>query len=217
MQGLLGKITKGLRHVYHKAEDLLEEERELPLSQNLLNSLIKKYVTDNVLQLVELRTELHDDWVRLYATVEYKGIRAALATNLRLVQFQLDRDIQRLVFEQQSPTEVLALTVDSAWKKPAVYVALWFIRTVLRQDPLPFILQKLGIIAIKHDLLYLDINRYLLKSDTIMSALRKVEVNHAVLREGQFVLKANLNLAGLFRFGASADMADAVPTATIDP
>ncbi len=216
MRDFLGKITQGLRQVYYRAGDLLEEERELPLSQNFLNSMIKKYVTDNVNQLLELRAELHDGWLRLHATVEYKGIKAWLATNLLLVQFQMDREVQRLVFDQQTPTEVLDLIVDKPWKKPAVFLAIWFIRTFRRQDPLPVILEKLNVVSVKHELIYLDINRYLLKSDKALNALRKVEINHAVLREEQFVLKANLNLDGLFSSSRS-DLEDAIPTATMDP
>ena len=54
MQQIFKKIARNIKSIYHKAEDLIEEERELPLSQNLLNATIQKYVTDNVTALQDL-------------------------------------------------------------------------------------------------------------------------------------------------------------------
>lgn len=73
MQRVFQKIARNIRGFYHKAEDLIEEERELPLSQNLLNATIQKYVTDNVEALKDLHADIYDDWCRLYATLDYKG------------------------------------------------------------------------------------------------------------------------------------------------
>ena len=55
MQQIFRKIARNIKGIYHKAEDLIEEERELPLSQNLLNATIQKYVTDNVTALQDYR------------------------------------------------------------------------------------------------------------------------------------------------------------------
>ena len=94
MQQIFKKIARNIKSIYHKAEDLIEEERELPLSQNLLNATIQKYVTDNVTALQDLHADIYDDWCRLYATLDYKGLNPTLSVDLRLVQMQLDKDIQ---------------------------------------------------------------------------------------------------------------------------
>ena len=78
MRHLLSKVASSIREVYHMAEDLIEDERSLPLSQNLLNATMKRYVTDKVSALHDLHADIYDGWLRLYATIEYKGLQANL-------------------------------------------------------------------------------------------------------------------------------------------
>ena len=204
MHNILSKVARGIREVYHRAEDLIEEEREFPISENLLNAQLKRYVTDNVEQLSDLHLNLYDDWLYLFATVHYQGIHANLATKLRLVQMQFDRNVQRFVFEQEGGTEIINIHYDESIKKYGinfhkigVNLALWWFKKIKNTDPLGFILEKLGVVTVKDGLLYLDLNRWLGDVEKVMSALRKFEVNHAVLRPQTLVVKANVNLAGL--------------------
>lgn len=94
--------------------------------------------------------------------------------------------------------QVIHATFSSPVKKMAFNLFVFFYQRVLNKDPLGMILSKLGVIEVRHGLLYLDLNKYLIKSDKAMRTLRKVNVNHATLREGCFVLKANINLEGVF-------------------
>lgn len=210
MHNILKKVARGVREVYHRAEDLIEEERDFPISENLLNAQLKRYVTDNVEQLSDLHLNLYDDWLYLYATVHYKGIHANLATKLRLVQMQFDRNVQRFVFEQEGGTEIIDIHYDDSIKrlginfhKIGVNLALWWFKNIKNTDPLGYILEKLEVVTVKHGLLYLDLNRWLGDVEKVMSTLRKVEVNHAVLRPQTLVVKASVKLAGLF--GGSED------------
>lgn len=217
MRNILSKVARSVREVYHRAEELIEEERDFPISENLLNAQIKRYVTDNVDQLSDMHLNLYDDWLYLFATVHYKGIHANLATKLRLVQMQFDQNIQRFVFEQEGGTEIIDIHYDESVKKLGInfhkigvsLALLWF-RKVKKIDPLGYILEKLDVVKVKHGLLYLDLNRWLGDSDTVMSTLRKVEINHAVLRPQTLVVKASVRLAGLFGSG-SDDLAQPLP------
>lgn len=205
MQRLLSKIARNFKHFYLKAEDLIEEERELPLSQNLLNATMQKYVTDKVSALQDLHADLYDEWCRLYATLDYKGIHATLSVDLRLVQMQLDKDVQLLIFEQISETQVINTNFSSPFRKFAFNIAVYFFQRVLNKDPLGMILQKLGVVEIKHDLLYLDLNKYLIKSDKAMRRLKKFKVSHAFIRDGDFVLKGNINLQEILKRDEQSD------------
>ena len=214
MRNILSTVIRGVREAYHRAEDLIEEERDFPISENLLNAQLKRYVTDNVEQLSDLHLNIYDDWLYLYATVHYKGVHANLATKLRLVQMQFDRNVQRFVFEQEGGTEIIDIHYDDSIKKLGinfhkigVNLALWWFKNVKNTDPLGYILEKLEVVTVKHGLLYLDLNRWLGDVDKVMSALRKVEVNHAVLRPNKLVVKASVNLAGLFG-GSDASNSD---------
>ena len=198
MQTLVSNIAKRIRQVYQKAEGFIEDEREFPMSQVFLNATFQRFVTDNVKMLKDLHAELHDDWLRLYATLDYNGLIITLSVDLKLVQMELNKQTQLIVFEQISDTQVIEAKYPNVLYKMGVRMALWFYQKVLNQDPLGMILEKLNVIKVKDDLLYLDLNRWLGKSRSIIDTLGKVHVNHAVLREAELVVIGNVNLTALF-------------------
>ncbi|WP_180056720.1 MULTISPECIES: hypothetical protein [unclassified Acinetobacter] len=198
MQTLISNISKRIRQVYQKAEGFIEDEREFPMSQVFLNATFERFVTDNVKMLKDLHADLHDDWLRLYATLDYNGLVITLSVDLKLVQMELNKQTQLIVFEQISDTQVIEAKYPNVLYKVGVRMALWFYQKVLNQDPLGMILEKLNVIKVKDDLLYLDLNRWLGKSRSIIDTLGKVHVNHAVLREAELVVIGNVNLTALF-------------------
>ncbi len=197
MQNILQRLVNGVKEIYQKAEDLLEEERELPLPQKLLNDFIERYVTNNVDQIKDLHAEIFDGWLRLFATIEIKGVSAQLYVDLYLTQLHLNRNTQQLVFEQKSDTVVVSVSFNNVMKKVVFRAALWYYR-FKRRDPLGDILSRLEIITIHNGLLHLDLSKYLAHNPKVMRVLRRVEINRAELREDVFVLQANLNFKALF-------------------
>ncbi len=199
MQTLISNISKRIRQVYKKAEGFIEDERDFPLCQVFLNATFQRFVTDNVSMLKDLHADLHDDWLRLYATLDVKGLYITLSVDLKLVQMEMNKDIQLIVFEQISDTTVIEAKFKNILQKIAVNFALFFYQKVLNKDPLGMILEKLKVIKVKDDLLHLDLNRWLGKNRSIIDTLAKVHVNHAVLREAELVIIGNVNLTALFR------------------
>src|SRR5690606_38680783 len=199
MQTLISNISKRIRQVYQKAEGFIEDEREFPLSQVFLNATFQRFVTDNVQMLKDLHADLHDDWLRLYATLNYNGMDITLSVDLKLVQMELNKDRQLIVFEQISDTQVIDAKYPNIFYKLGVRCALFFYQRILNKDPLRIILESLGVIAVVDDVLHLDLNRWLGKSRSVIDTLTKVHVNHAVLREAELVVIGNVNLAALFR------------------
>ncbi len=106
MQTLISNISNRLRQVYQKAEGFIEDEREFPMSQVFLNATFQRFVTDNVRMLKDLHADLHDDWLRLYATLDYNGLELTLSVDLKLAQMELNKKTQLIVFEQISDTSV---------------------------------------------------------------------------------------------------------------
>ncbi|CAB1218316.1 hypothetical protein [Acinetobacter bouvetii] len=208
MQTLISNLSKRIRQVYQKAEGFIEDEREFPLSQVFLNATFQRFVTDNVAMLKDLHADLHEDWLRLYATLDVKGIYLTLSVDLKLVQMELNKDTQLIVFEQISDTKVIEAKFKNVFQKIAVNCALFFYQKVLNQDPLGMILEKLNVIKVKDDLLHLDLNRWLGKKRSIIDTLAKVNVNHAVLREAELVVLGNVNLTALFRKMSEEPMED---------
>lgn len=204
MQTLISNLSQRIRRMYQKAEGFIEDEREFPLSQVFLNATFQRFVTDNVKMLQDLHADLHDDWLRLYATLNYNGLDITLSVDLKLVQMELNKTTQLIVFEQISDTKVIDAKYPNFLYKMGVRLALCFYQKVLNDDPLGMILEKLKVIKVKDDLLHLDLNRWLGKQRSIIETLAKVHVNHAVLREAELVVMGNVNIAALFSKMASA-------------
>jgi hypothetical protein len=198
MQTLISNLSKRIRKIYQKAEGFIEDEREFPLSQVFLNATFQRFVTDNVKMLKDLHADLHDEWLRLYATLDYNGLYITLSVDLKLVQMELNKDSQLIIFEQISDTQLIEAKYPTILHKWGVKFALFFYQRVLNKDPLGKILEKLGVIQVKDDLLHLDLNRWLGKNRSIIDTLSKVHVNHAVLREAELIVMGNVNLTALF-------------------
>lgn len=96
------RLTQSIKQIYHRTTDKFEDELSLPVAQIYVNDALQKFVTDNVKAILELRVEMHDDWFRLYCTVDAGGIYAEVASNFSLIHVQLDRNVQRFVFGQQT-------------------------------------------------------------------------------------------------------------------
>lgn len=199
MPTLFSNIAKQFRKVYQKAEGFIEEEREFPISQVFLNATFKRFVTDNVQLLEDLHADLHDDWLRLYATINVKGLYTTVSVDLKLIQMELNKDIQLIVFEQISNTQVIEAKFQTWWMKIAFNSALFFYQKVLRKDPLGMLLQKFEVLTVKDELLHLDLNRWLGDNRSITDTLNKVHINHAELRETELVVMGNVNLMALFK------------------
>ncbi|WP_019673687.1 hypothetical protein [Psychrobacter lutiphocae] len=199
-------VTDKVKTVYNKATNSVDDEFSLPVSQQQVNDALEKFVTKNVKQIHELRVELHDDWFRLYCTVDVAGIYAEVASNFGLVHVQVDRDVQRFVFAQQTYTDVLKLHCESFLKRTGVKLAIWFYHSVLKKDPLGFILNKINIAKPKDNIIYLDINRWLKRNKKIISTLHKVQVNYGIVEEEQLVLKTKVNMRDLLTNNGTEDL-----------
>jgi hypothetical protein len=93
-----------------------------------LNATFKRFVTDNVKILQDLHADVHDDWLRLYATLNVKGLYTTLSVDLKLLQMELNKDTQLLVFEQISQTQVIEAKFKNIFQKIGFKFALFFIR-----------------------------------------------------------------------------------------
>ncbi|ELA08817.1 hypothetical protein MOMA_00355 [Moraxella macacae 0408225] len=202
----LRSLAEFSRNGYDKLETSVEQEFFIPASQSQINQALDQFVTQNVDAVLDLHLDLHENWLRLYATVNIQGVFAKVAVNLRLVHAQLDARYQRFVFGQLSNTDVLSLYTDNYFKTKAIRLAVWFFHKVLKQDPLGMILGKINLVHQKEDILYLDLGRWLKNNNKIMGILKKVQVNHGFLAEEQLVLKANVNLSQMINFDAGKQL-----------
>lgn len=197
MSTLLSGIAQRVRQVCMRAGSFIEEERDFAISQAFLNATFKRFVTDNLGLLKDLHADLHDDWLRLYATVDIKGLYAVLSVDLKVLQMTMNKDTQLIVFEQISQTQVIEAKFKKGWMKVAAYSALYFYQKILKRDPLGMILQKYDVVTVHDELLHLSLNRWLGKSASVLDTLNKIHINHAELRETELVVLGNVNLAAL--------------------
>ncbi|AAZ18458.1 hypothetical protein Psyc_0598 [Psychrobacter arcticus 273-4] len=200
------RLTQSIKDLYNRTTDKLEDELALPLTQTYVNDALKTYVTDNVKAILELRVEIHEDWFRLYCTVDAGGIYAEVASNFRLVHAQLDRNVQRFVFGQLTYTDILNLRCESFLKRQGIKLFIWFYHRILKKDPLGFILSYINIARTKNEIIYIDINRWLKSNKKIISTLHKAQINYGELEEEQLILKAQINYRDLLSSNSNEDI-----------
>lgn len=195
-----------IKHGYVKAADNLVDELLVTLTQKQVNDALYNFVTKNVGLLHNLKLDIHDNWLRLTCTVDIMGLYTTVASNFELVHLQLDRHTQRLVLKQIGDTDVIELHSKQWYKAPAARLGVGLYRTLLRKDPLPFILNKIKIKGIpftghKGNIIYLDIGRWLKNNDMIMKNLKKVQINDGYLKAQQLLLKVQPNFGDILSFG----------------
>ncbi|MGO3119235.1 hypothetical protein [Psychrobacter sp.] len=200
------RLIQSVRQIYDKTADKFEDELALPVTQEYVNDALQKFVTNNVKAILELRVEMHDDWFRLYSTINTAGIYVEVASNFSLVHVQLDRNVQRLVFGQQTYTDILNLRCESYLKRQGVKLFIWFYHSILKKDPLGFLLSYIKIARTKDEVIYIDIHRWLKNNKKIISTLHKVQVNYAELEEEQMILKAQVNYRDLLAASSNEDI-----------
>ena len=207
MQTLISSVVKRLRKVYQKAEEFIEEEREFSLSQVFVNATMERYVTENVSIMQDLHADLYDGWLRLYTTLDVKGLHTTLSVYLKLIQMEMNQDVQLMVFEQISNTQVIEARFKNIFLKWGFHIAIWYYQKFREEDPLGKILEHYQIISVKDDLLYLDLNRWFGKKPSIIETLGKVHVNRARVRPAELIVWGNVNLAAIL-YPSSEDDVD---------
>lgn len=205
-QQTLGNI----KHSYATTADSLIDEFLLTISQAQINDALYQYVVRNVKMLHHLHLDLHEDYLRLTCTVDVMGIYATVASDFQLVQIQLNKHSQRLVLKQISPTDVLELHTRTWYQAPLARFAVGAYRALLRKDPLPFILSSIKIKGVpftehKGNVIYLEIGRWLTKIDKFADIIRRVQVNHGILKDEQLLLRLQPNFGEILSFGDPND------------
>ncbi|USA46117.1 hypothetical protein NDN11_15665 [Acinetobacter sp. C26M] len=197
MQTLISSVVKRLRKVYQKAEEFIEEEREFSLSQVFVNATMERYVTENVGIMQDLHADLYDGWLRLYTTLDVKGLHTTLSVDLKLIQMEMNQNVQLMVFEQISNTQVIEAKFKNIFQKWGFYIAIWYYQKFREEDPLGKILEHFEVVKVQDDLLYLDLNRWLGKKASIIETLSKVHVNRARVRPAELIVWGNVNLTAI--------------------
>ncbi len=203
-------LTNSIKHGYINTADSLVDEVLLRLTAKQINDALYQFVTKNLAMIHELRMELHDNWLRLYAVVDVKGIFASVACNFRLVQMDISSHNQRFVFEQLSDTEILELHSRTWWHASLAKFAIKAYRKLLKKDLLPFLLNKINakgepFAVYKDEFIYLDIHRYLTKQTKMLNYLKKAQINDGYTLQDKLLLKVQINFAELISFGESGE------------
>lgn len=206
MQTLISSVTKRLLKVYQKAEEFIEEEREFSLSQVFVNATIERYVTENVGIMQDLHADLYDGWLRLYTTLDVKGLHTTLSVDLKLIQMEMNQDVQLMVFEQISNTQVIEARFKNIFLKWGFHIAIWYYQKFRDEDPLGKILEHFEVVSVKDELLYLDLNRWFGKKPSIIETLGKVHVNRARVRPAELIVWGNVNLAAILYPSSEDDL-----------
>lgn len=203
-------LLVNLKHGYVKTADSLFDEILIKLSQEQVNDALYKFVVQNVDMMHALSMDLHDDWLRLHATVDIKGVFAKVSCDFRLVQAIITGEKQRFVFEQLSDVNIIEFHSKTWWYVPVAKLGIKGFKLFNKQDLLAFGLSKIDVKGLpfathKGRFIYLDINRYLAKNTKIINTLQKVQVNHGATGVDKLLLKLQINFAQMLNFGSDND------------
>lgn len=203
-------VLANTKHGYLSLTDSLFDELLIQVKEKQINDALYRFVTQNVQMVHDLHLDLHDNWLRLYATIYTSGVYASVATNLRLVGAEISPNIQRLIFEQISKTDILDLHSKKWWQASAAKFGVAAYRKITGNDPLPFLLQKIKVkdepFAVhKGEYIYLDISRYFAGKTHITNYFKKAQVNDATTKEANLLLKLQINFGELISFGEAGE------------
>ena len=110
---------------------------------------------------------------------------------------EMNKDVQLMVFEQISNTQVIEASFKNIFQKWGFYIAIWYYQKFRDEDPLGKILEHFEVVSVKDELLYLDLNRWFKKKPSIIETLSKVHVNRARVRPAELIVWGNVNLAAI--------------------
>lgn len=198
------QVFDATENKWHELTAPVTDEILLTVSEHQINDALYQFVTQNVDAILDMRIELHENWFRLFATVNAQGVFARVASDFNLVHVQLDRQRQRLVFAQIGDTDILELYSTSYLKSKGICFGVNAYRRLLKKDPLGLILNKINLARIKDNVMYIDIGRWLKKNQKIMDALYKFQINTAHTKNQQLILQAHINYRDLLVTNANS-------------
>lgn len=189
MQQLTIEFFNLLYKFYQKAENFIGEERQFTISEAFLNATLQRFVTDNVSWIKEMRMEIHDHWLRLYATIDYCEQYVELSVDLKLSEVDINHYQQLFVFQQISDTQVIKSDFKAFYYTWFTKGALFYYQNIKQHDPLGMTLQRFNIgVTEKNRLLYLDLMRWFRNNQAILNSLKKVNITHGILKEKQLIV-----------------------------
>ncbi|WP_066801436.1 hypothetical protein [Moraxella oblonga] len=194
-----------LKHNYATATNNLTDEFLITVSEQQINDALAQFVVKNVGLLLDLKLQLSDNSMRLYCTANFLGLYLSVYADFRLVQIRADKYIQQVVFEQISDTQIVDLYAKKWYKSFAIKHAIKLYRTLLKKDPLPFLLSlspKLKgkpFIEYKGNFIYLEIGRWF--PESIKNKIKKIQITHAQTLPEQLLIKAQPNFGEILSFG----------------
>lgn len=199
-------ISNLLQQPIQSAGGRFNDEMLLTITETQINDALAQFVTKNVDAILDFKLELNDDWFRLICTINIAGIFVKVASNFKLVHVQLDRHHQRLVFAQQSNTEILELHAKSYLYTLAINKGVPIYRKVTGKDPLGLILERIKLAHVKENVFYIDIGRWLRGNKKIMTYLYKFQINFGFVQPNQLLLKGQVNYRDLLANNASSNI-----------
>lgn len=193
----LSKIKQQFNAAVKKAGELIQEDVNIPVSEESVNGMIDRYVTKNVKYVDNLTATLHDDYFTLICNLSYKGIKATLTDDFNVVTFELTDQSQYLLFEQRGNTQITEAYYSKLLYKLAASLALFYIRVFLRKDPLAVALAYMDVAIITDKQYRFELAQYF-DGDGFIKKLSKFQVKHAAINKQKLYLTSGVNLSGFF-------------------
>lgn len=195
---LIDKIVTQTKDLLVKAEQAIEGERYIPISQATVNGLLERYVVGKVSEVIKLKADIDDHDFKLEASIEAKGIIAEVSGTFEVVSFIFNDHIQHLIFKQTDGTHIDKIAYEKVWMQPVIKLALLYLKFFLKKDLLCFALEKFEVASCHDDVLTFDLNKYFDEDGTILRNLKRFHVTDAKIESGKLQLLSRINMSGFF-------------------
>ena len=213
MNEWISKALGKARALYQFTEEAALSSFGIPVSEDQLNAVLYRYVTNKVNAITELKAELLDHDFHLTIGIAYKGVYLKATGRFSVISFVFNDTTQRMVFLQKTPTEVLELRADQKYKAILASTVIGLLTKVARRDPTGVGIEYFRVGQVKGDLIYIDVGQYFDEDSPTIKRLQRFQIFHGLISKGRLYLRSRINLEPWFHQGGQIITSDDDPNA----
>lgn len=180
-----------------KATELIEEEVDIPLSEESVNGLIERYVVQKVKYFDRLEADLTTHNFYLSGDLSVKGIKASVSGEFDVVTFEFNDEVQHMVFRQIGETKIDDVYFTGIKTKLLTKLGLFYIRYILRRDPLAFVLDYFDVATVTGNEYDFEIGQYFGENSRVIKQLKRVQIKHAFIRDHKLYVSSGVSVSGI--------------------
>lgn len=191
----IGNHIKSVVGAVQNAVLAVSEERELPVSEGVINSAIERWLVKGALQSMIVR--LHQGRMRLDAEIIVFGSCLQVSGNLLLEDLCINQQMQFITLRQAGKIETVEISHASRWWR-ALFFTLRPVHGFIATHVLRHLVNRLEGVSVAGTLYRFDLSHYVGNDPRLITMASTVNVSRGRLEDGALILAGTINFMGLF-------------------